>query len=73
VMMPERDGWDLLQALRHNPATYDIPVIICSVLRQHELALALGAAAYLSKPISEHSLLQALAELHEQERNQQRP
>lgn len=60
VMMPRRDGWELLQALRVDPRTQDIPVLICSVLRDQELAFALGATDFLPKPVTQHALLSAL-------------
>jgi CheY-like chemotaxis protein len=61
VMMPGEDGWDLLTSLKADPATRGIPVIVCSVLRQPELARSLGAAAFLPKPVSQQDLLGALA------------
>lgn len=61
VMMPGEDGWDLLTWLKADPATRGIPVIVCSVLRQAELARSLGAAAFLAKPVSQQDLLGALA------------
>jgi CheY-like chemotaxis protein len=61
VMMPREDGWEFLMSLKANPETRDIPVIICSVLTEPQLALTLGAAAYLSKPVTQQALLQALA------------
>lgn len=60
VMMPRRDGWELLQALKVHPETRDIPVVICSVLRERELALALGAAEFIAKPVTRRALLDAL-------------
>jgi len=63
LMMPGQDGWDLLQVLLNQPATHHIPVIVCSVLKQKELALSLGASAFLEKPVSEESLLLALEAL----------
>ncbi len=60
LMMPEHDGWGILQTLLANSSTNNIPVIVCSVLKQKELALSLGATAYLEKPITEQSLLLAL-------------
>lgn len=66
LMMPDRDGWDLLQQLRNDPKTQNIPVVICSVVKQKDLALMLGAAAFIQKPITEDaviSVLEALAEV----------
>jgi len=63
LMMPDRDGWDLLQYFLHQPATQSTPIIVCSVLRQKELALSLGAAAFIEKPISEQYLIDILTQL----------
>jgi CheY-like chemotaxis protein len=61
VMMPGEDGWETLLSLKAAEATRNIPVIICSVLREPALALSLGAAAYLPKPVTQQALLRALA------------
>ena len=63
IVIPGRDGWDLLVDLKTTPATQDIPVIVCSVLAEPEVAATLGAAAYLRKPISQDQLLAALSGL----------
>jgi ammonium transporter, Amt family len=60
VIIPGRDGWDLLLDLRAHATTLDIPVIICSVLNEPSMATALGATAYLQKPISQGQLMAAL-------------
>jgi CheY-like chemotaxis protein len=65
LMMPGQDGWDVLQTLLSQPDTRHIPVIVCTVLRQKELALSLGAAAFLAKPTTEAALLAALESLEE--------
>lgn len=62
LMMPGRDGWDILQALRAEPVSARIPVIVCSVLEEPELALSLGAQLCLKKPVGQAELLRALAE-----------
>ena len=63
LMLPGEDGWNVLQNLLNRPGTRRIPVIICSVLKQKELALSLGAAAFLAKPVTEQELLAALQAL----------
>lgn len=65
LMMPDQDGWDLLQVLLNQSDTQHIPIIVCSVLKQKELALSLGASAFLEKPISEETLLSTLEALAE--------
>lgn len=61
VLMPAEDGWELLVTLKGRDETRDIPVVICSVLDQPDLALALGAAAYLAKPVTQQELVRTLA------------
>jgi len=63
VMMPRQDGWEILEALKSGPATKGIPVLICSVLDEPQVALALGASAYLKKPFSQAQLLDVLSRL----------
>lgn len=60
VMMPEQDGWAILGQLREHPLTRHVPVIICTILPQAELALALGAADFLRKPVNRTQLLATL-------------
>lgn len=60
VMMPRQDGWEVLQLLQNRPATRNIPVIVCSVLDDPELAYSLGAVEFLPKPVTRARLLGAL-------------
>jgi len=60
IMMPGIDGWDILTRLRHHPATQTIPVIVCSILPQQELARFLGASTFLQKPVSQQTFLATL-------------
>jgi signal transduction histidine kinase/CheY-like chemotaxis protein len=64
VMMPERDGWQVLQGLKSNPQTQHFPVILCSILEDQAHGFSLGAADYLTKPILEEDLLQAIQNLN---------
>ena len=58
--MPGIDGWAVLQALKAEAATRDIPVIVVSIVDERSRGTALGAAAYLVKPVSRDALLRAL-------------
>ncbi len=60
VMMPERDGWELLQSLRTSDTGARPRVIVCSIIDDPKLAEALGADAFLNKPVDRASLLQVL-------------
>lgn len=60
VMMPDMDGWEVLEQLRQHPLTCHIPIIVCTILTQRELALSLGAIGFVSKPISRQDFLGAL-------------
>jgi GAF domain-containing protein/DNA-binding response OmpR family regulator len=64
IMMPGKDGWSVLQELKNNPDTRDIPVIVCSILEEEERGFSLGASDYLVKPILEEDLLKALDRLN---------
>lgn len=55
VMMPDMDGYAVLEALRRSPETRDIPVIFVTARNQtedEEKALRAGAVDYITKPIN---------------------
>lgn len=52
VMLPRVDGWELLRQFRHHVVTASIPIIVCTVLPQRQLALSLGAADFVQKPVT---------------------
>ncbi|MGQ9684006.1 MAG: response regulator [Anaerolineae bacterium] len=60
IIMPHQDGWEILQELRRQIEPQQVRVIVCSVINDPELSAALGAHAFLSKPVSEGQLIQAL-------------
>ena len=57
---PGMDGWAVLEALKADPETRDIPVVVVSIVDERARGVALGAAAYLVKPVSRDELLAAL-------------
>lgn len=60
VMMPGVDGWEVLGRLRQHPLTSSIPVIVCSILAEEELAFSLGASGFVRKPVTRQGFLSAL-------------
>jgi CheY-like chemotaxis protein len=60
VMMPQVDGWKVLGRLRQHPLTAHLPVIVCTILAQEEMALALGASGFVRKPVTRQAFLTAL-------------
>ena len=60
VMMPHVDGWEILGRLRQHPLTAHIPIVVCTILAEEELALSLGASAFVRKPVTRQAFLAAL-------------
>jgi CheY-like chemotaxis protein len=60
VMMPQVDGWEVLERLLGHPLTADIPIIVCTILEQKRFALFLGASGFVHKPITRQAFLDAL-------------
>jgi signal transduction histidine kinase len=61
IVLPGMDGWTVLQELKSQADTKDIPVIVVSIVDERSRGAALGAEAYLVKPVSRDDLLAALA------------
>src|SRR5206468_11224746 len=63
ILLPDIDGWEVLQRLKADPLTRSIPVMVVSVVDDRQLGLALGAIDYFVKPVSREPLLEALGRL----------
>ncbi len=61
ILLPDEAAWRFLAAVKNNPATADIPVLIATTEDDQQKGLALGADAYGIKPIARHWLLEQLA------------
>ncbi|HTP09492.1 MAG TPA: response regulator, partial [Anaerolineae bacterium] len=60
VMMPQKDGWDVLAELKKTPEISNTPILVCSIVQDKTRGFALGATDYLVKPITEDELRRAL-------------
>jgi GAF domain-containing protein/CheY-like chemotaxis protein/anti-sigma regulatory factor (Ser/Thr protein kinase) len=63
IILPDMDGWQVLHALKTDPITKEIPVILLTILDKKTLGMQLGAADYLVKPIDPRLLLETLERL----------
>lgn len=68
IMMPEMDGYEVLQHLKSNPETNNIPVIIMSALSDMQSIVKgyqLGATEYVTKPFQREELVKRVAHRYE--------
>ena len=63
VMMPTMDGWHVLEAMKSDPETMDVPVVMLTARVQGEDQMrgwSGGAADYIMKPFSPVALLETI-------------
>ncbi len=63
IKLPVIDGWSVLDRLKRNPRTRHIPVHVISVIERSRRAAAMGAFAYLEKPVSKEALEGAMVHI----------
>lgn len=63
IVLPDGSGWDILQALRQEPAYRDLPVLVYTVVDDSAKAEAMGASRYLMKPADRPTLVGTIREL----------
>jgi CheY-like chemotaxis protein len=63
VIMPNRDGWSVLNQLKADPELADIPVIMVTIVDNEAMGITLGASSYLIKPVDRERLV-ALIQKH---------
>ncbi len=61
VRLPTVDGWTVLRAVKEDPATAQVPVVLVTVVDEPHRGLAMGASGYLVKPVTREDLLDVLA------------
>jgi len=60
VVLPDRDGWAVLQQLKADPELAKIPVIMLTIVDNEAMAFDLGASNYLVKPVDRERLADAI-------------
>ena len=60
IMLPNKDGWEILSELKNNVETKKIPVIMASVLNEKNLAYRMKVDEYLTKPFTQEDLFETI-------------
>lgn len=63
IMIPGKDGWDVINEIKGDPATEHIPIVVISILDNKALGFSLGATDYLTKPVDKDTVLCSLKKL----------
>ncbi len=63
ILLPIKDGWQVLKELKEHPFCKDIPIVIVSMVDEPNLAFSLGAKEYLVKPIQKEKLISSIRSL----------
>ncbi|MBT3226656.1 MAG: response regulator [Deltaproteobacteria bacterium] len=61
IMMPEMDGYQVLEQLKTDPVTVNIPVVFVTGMSDNadqEKGMAMGAKGYLTKPVDPQKVLE---------------
>ena len=64
LLLPLKDGWQVLKELKRHPLCKHIPVIIVSIIDEKNLGFSLGAVDYFVKPVNREDLVGALDKVH---------
>ncbi len=63
ILLPEMDGFQVCRALREDPETSNIPLLVFSMLDVEQQALRAGADAFLYKPLRKKDMLETIERL----------
>ncbi len=63
IRLPDLDGFEVLQLLKRDVETADIPVVIVSVTQDRQRGLRMGATEFLVKPLDEQRLREVILPL----------
>jgi signal transduction histidine kinase/CheY-like chemotaxis protein len=63
VLMPHKDGWEVLAELKADSFLRGIPVALYTIVDEQKLGFYLGASAYLTKPLDAEELRATAARL----------
>jgi PAS domain S-box-containing protein len=63
IILPKKDGWQVIREMKLHPESANIPVIILTVLDDYDLACSMGVLSYIVKPVDREQLLEAIKKI----------
>ncbi len=60
MIMPIKDGWQVLKEMKRHPICKDIPIIIISITDEKKLGFSMGAIDYFVKPVNRDDLIKSI-------------
>jgi len=63
IILPKKDGWEVLSELKSLPETKDIPVIVVSITEDRRLGFSMGALEWFVKPVEKDGIIEALSNI----------
>ena len=60
IILPKKDGWEVLNELKSHPETREIPVIVVSITEDRQLGFSMGAIEWFVKPVEKNGIIEAL-------------
>ena len=70
ILLPDMDGWEVLNTIKSNRQTADIPVIVTTIMSNKGQAFELGATDFLTKPVEKERLISLARNYVGRKRNQ---
>ena len=63
MIMPIKDGWQVLKELKRHPICKNIPIVIISITDEKKLGFSMGAVDYFVKPVNREELLKVMQKI----------
>jgi CheY-like chemotaxis protein/signal transduction histidine kinase/HAMP domain-containing protein len=63
ILLPGMDGWTVMDRLKQNPRTRDIPINVVTGVAEEERAVEMGALTFLRKPVNREALIDSLSKV----------
>lgn len=73
LLLPRPGGWETLRALRKDPQTQDVSVLVVSVAGSNDVGMAIGAVDYFVEPADRDALSRRLGQVMEARKTPQEP